>query len=300
MSIVGKYYLFDSSATTWADRTSAGVIPTMISEIDGWWASVSGNSSITSQGLNVVKLRDENDGTGNFNGFVYRFEDTSTTLIGSENYPVWMTYGENGSNDFDLKIGTNYIDSTAGGGYGAMSTSTAVPNAYYSKSLDINDAYDTEVLIAYDTEDSKECFVYSMVTSSSKTSNVANGVIARDQNGHWMLGQWESASTIVSCYIAYDNITQQWVGPLGSVDKRAAPTIGDPTNIYNFVPLYIYSSRSVVPTSTSLVQTIWQPSNGALYLPASTVSSFEYIDTGDSSQLITYSGTYLAVKVPYV
>lgn len=115
-----------------------------------------------------------------------------------------------------------------------------------------------------------------------------------------MLGQWESSSSIVPCYVAYDNITQQWVGPQGFIDKRTSPTPGDSTNNYNFVPLYVFSSMAVQPTSTSLAQTIWQPSNDALYLPASLVSAFEYIDTGDSSQLITYGYYYLAVKVPYV
>jgi hypothetical protein len=287
MAVVSKYGVWDNATYPWTDQTSAGVMGSIVSEIDGWISAISTNASIVANGQLPVKIRDPNSSTnaGVTNGFVYEFPDT--TIGQGALGPTWPTFKFQGTaTATSIQVGDQYLDTTANNGYGDFSSATG----HYSSVAYAGDAgYSVQAIIAYDIIDGQEFFAVGMKMGTGTSDEISFGFF-KDTSGHWCFCTMEEA-------FCYDTVLNYWTGEFGPYDTDPVMAI---TSTWD--PLYVWASVSTgaatFPGYENSLQGFWYSANSAMYSGRHTSSKFgSYSDVESGKQILTLSYSGLAVLI---
>lgn len=208
MAIVAKYGVWDNATYPWTDQTSAGLMGSIITEIDAWITAISSNASIVANGQLPVKVKDQTSSTnaGVTNGFVYEFPDTGigTGKTGSS-YPHLMFFGTQTS--LWSVCGDQYTDTTSSNGYGTYSQN---PGHYADINAPGDTGYSNQAIIVYGDVDEEE-FLGVAVKIGTGTSDENSFTVFKDQSNHWCF-------QVRSQGFAFDNQLDYWTGEVGPYD----------------------------------------------------------------------------------
>lgn len=287
MAVVSKYGVWDNAAYPWTDQTSAGVMGSIVTEIDAWIVAISTNASIIANGQLPVKVRDPSSSTdaGVTNGFGYEFPDTT---IGQGAFgPTWPTLMFQGTaTSINVEAGDQFVDSTANSGYGDFLSSTG----HASLVTKTGDAgYSVQAIIASDTTDGQEFIAVGMKTGSATADEVSFSIF-KDTSGHWCFVMMEEA-------LCYDTFLNYWTGETGAYDTdpvMVVTTYWDPLIIKSIT----LSGAASLPGYANKLQGYWYPANSAVYAGRDTSSQFgSYADAMPGKQVLTLSYTGIAILI---
>lgn len=290
MAIVKKQGIWTNSVYPWTDTTSAGLMGSIVTEIDAWITAISSNASIVANGQLPVKVREPSDSTnsGTRNGFVYEFPDT-TIGVGADGptYPHLMVHGTQTS--LILESGDEFEDDTQNNGFGDMGSS---PGHSTSSSIAGDSGYDNQAIIFYDDTDGQEFFVGGIQLGSSVSDSASFGA-AKDLDGRWMLMTNDRGFT-------YDNILEYWTGFTGPYDTD--PSLDDTTAVMRSLNYFL-----VTPTGANTrsnfdyeLQGRWYAANPALYASLGSQGRLgNYVLVNGGTEAIVQTGfNGFAVRVP--
>lgn len=290
MAVVARYGVWDNATYPWTDQTSAGLMGSIVTEIDAWITAITSNASITANGMLPVKKREPSDSTdgGTTNGFAYEFPDTSigTGKTGST-YPTLGFYGT--ETTVRVEVGDDYQDTTANSGFGDWLSSVG----HLSDTSGPGDAgYSNQAIVAYETTDGEEFFAVGLKVGSSVSDEICF-IVFKDTDGHWCFIMEDEA-------FAYDTILDYWVGEFGPYDTDPTRTTVSSTF---YLPMSIYSAFPTGAATKSNYgtggQAYWYPKSSKLFEGRSTSSYFgHYADHGSSEQVVVLAYTGQAVAIP--
>lgn len=209
MAVVAKYGAWDNATYPWEDQTSAGMMGSIVTEIDAWITAISSNASIVANGMLPVKRRDPSSSTnsGVTNGFVYEFPDTSIGLnADGPTYPHLMLFGT--QTNINTYITDEYANDTSNNGYGNYGSS---PGHYTSYPTVGDTGYNNQAIVITETTDGEEFLAVGIQHGAFYADNT-HMVVFKDQDGHWCF-------TTYYYGFAYDNYMGFWTGSNGPYDN---------------------------------------------------------------------------------
>ena len=250
MGITAKYGVWDNTTYPWTDQTSAGVMGSIVTEIDAWITAISSNASIIANGQLPVKKRDPASSTnsGTTNGFAYEFPDTviGTGKTGAT-YPTLMFYGTQTS--LIGGISDQYGDNTSNNGYGTYNAGTG----HYSDVSGTGDTgYSNQAIVVYGDVDEEE-FLGVAIKHGAGTSDEMSFTVFKDQSNHWCF-------QVRGTGFGYDNQLDYWTGEVGSYDTD--PVIqGGGVNVVGagFIATTGIAGASSKPGYNGVGQSQWFP-----------------------------------------
>ena len=290
MGITAKYGVWDNATYPWDDQTTAGVWGSVVTEIDAWITAISGNTSITTNGMLPIKRRDTASSTdsGVTNGFVYEFPDTSIGLDAlGPTYPHLMFYGTQTS----LKgaVTDEYGDNTSNDGYGTYNQSPG----HYTVVTGLGDAgYSNQAIVVYNDVDGEE-FLGVAIKNGVSDSDGNSFIVFKDKSNRWCF-------SVKSSGFAYDNYMDYWTGQTGPYDTD--PTLkGGSSSLLG--PMYLsvtnINGAAGKPGFDGIGQGQWYPASDKLYAARSTSASWgEFRAAGTGEQYMSFGYSGAAVLIP--
>lgn len=289
MAVVAKHGIWDNASFPWTNQTSAGLMGSIITEIDAWITAISGNASIIANGQVPVKKRDQNSSTdgGVNNGFVYEFPDTSIGLNNDgPTYPTLLIYGT--ETFLNLKMTDEYGDNTSNGGYGSAGQSTG---HVVSETSSGAAGYNNEAIVVTETTDGEEFLAVCIKMSSVNSQNGAF-LVAKDMDGRWFFD-------LKGTGFAYDNLMGYWTAAGGPYDTDPLGTVIATSNIYR---PYIMGTSSLTgavsrPGYNGEGQAYWIPKSPKIMTGRTTTSTFgEYRALANGTEQVLGLG-YIAPAI---
>lgn len=291
MGITAKYGAWDNATYPWDDQTSAGVMGSIVTEIDAWITAIGSNVSITTNGMLPVKQRDPASSTnsGTTNGFVYEFPDTSIGLnaLGST-YPHLMFYGTQTS--LTAAVTDEYGDDTSNNGYGTYGSTSG----HYSLITGSGDAgYNNQAIVIYNDVNGEE-FLCVAIKHGAGVSDENTFVVFKDKSNRWCF-------SVRNIGFAYDNYMDYWTGGVGPYDTD--PTMGG-GNTSLIGPMYLSVSTITgaagKPGYDGIGQGMWYPASDKLYAARGTTArwgEFRTAETGEQYMSLGYLGSAVLIPV---
>ena len=207
MTIVKKQGIWLDASYPWTDTTSAGMMGSIVTEMDAWVSAISANPSIVANGQLPVKMREPTDSTngGVTNGFAYEFPDTTLGVnLDGPSYPVMLVYGTQSS--CIMECGDEYVDDSSNNGFGTHNNASA--SGHRTPHTVTGDAgHDNQAIVIYDDTDGQEFFAVAFKLGTASGDN-AGFVVFKDTSGHWCFTMKEDG-------FAYDNVLNYWTGHQG-------------------------------------------------------------------------------------
>ena len=290
MAIVKKQGIWTDSVYPWTDTTSAGLMGSIVTEIDAWITAISSNASIVANGQLPVKVREPSDSTnsGTRNGFVYEFPDT-TIGVGADGptYPHLMVHGTQTS--LVAESGDEFEDDTQNNGFGDMGSTPGHSSSFTGSG---SSGYDNQAIIFYDDTDGQEFFVGGIQLGSSTSNSVSFGAV-KDLDGRWMLMTGDRG-------FSYDNILEYWTGANGPYDTD--PSLDDTAGALKSLNLLVAASTgaNARPNFDYELQGRWYAANPVLYTALASQGGLgNYVLVSGGTEAIVQTGyNGFAVRVP--
>lgn len=287
MAVVIKQGIWDNATYPWTDQTSAGLMGSIVTEIDAWITAITSNASIVANGQLPVKVRQPSDSTsgGTRNGFGYQFPDTSIGLnADGPTYPTLLVHGT--ETGLTVEAGDEFEDDTQNDGFGDLGSS---PGHYTLASIPGTSGTDNEVIVAYDTTDEQEFIAIGFKLGSSNTRSGSVAVF-KDTSGHW-------GFAIRDLGFNYDIHQGYWTGQEGPYDTDPEPI--EYSSIY--APFVLETTEEYGSQSRAgfdyIVQQYWYPANPALYSGRGTSDNFGNFSRINNNTEAIVSLGYNAVAV---